>query len=128
MYVPRPLSGRREEAGFKSFGWRFFPQGHAKDYGQHFYYTNDPIVRIFLCRFWKERCLFPGEGDAGSCIPCVDQCTIFTLQLPLNALSRPQVVSIESFLTDVIRYSADVTQEHELYTLEDGLDLWLAVQ
>ena len=47
---------------------------------------------------------------------------------PLKVLSRPQVVSIESFLTDVIRYSADVTQEHELYTLEDGLELWLAVQ
>ena len=47
---------------------------------------------------------------------------------PPKVLSRPQVVSIESFLTDVIRYSADVTQEHELYTLEDGLDLWLAVQ
>ena len=39
----------------------------------------------------------------------------------------PAVTGIESFVVGVIQYSADVTQEHELYTLEDGLDLWLAV-
>ena len=37
------------------------------------------------------------------------------------------VVSIIDFITGVIRFSADVKQEHELYALQDGLDLWRAV-
>ena len=36
------------------------------------------------------------------------------------------VTSIEGFIIEVIGTAADVESEHELYTLEDGLDLWLA--
>ena len=39
---------------------------------------------------------------------------------------RAEVASIEGFVTGVIQFSADVSAEHELYTLEDGLDLLLA--
>lgn len=39
----------------------------------------------------------------------------------------PEVVSIVDFVTGVVEFSADVVADHELYTLEDGLNLWLAV-
>jgi len=29
-------------------------------------------------------------------------------------------------VTNVVAFSADIQQEHELYTVEDGLSLWLA--
>ena len=37
-----------------------------------------------------------------------------------------QVTSIIDFVTSVVAFSADIQQEHELYTVEDGLSLWLA--
>ena len=36
------------------------------------------------------------------------------------------VTAIEAFVVNVIANAADVEAEHELYTLEDGLDLWLS--
>jgi hypothetical protein len=38
-----------------------------------------------------------------------------------------EVVSIVDFVTGVVEFSADVVADHELYTLEDGLNLWLAI-
>jgi hypothetical protein len=39
---------------------------------------------------------------------------------------RAGVTSIDGFIINVISNAADVESENELYTLEDGLDLWLA--
>jgi hypothetical protein len=39
----------------------------------------------------------------------------------------PSVASVQDFVVNVVTHAADVDSETELYTLEDGLDLWLSL-
>ena len=57
---------------------------------------------------------------------CVHECVCVCVWVGVQALGA-KVTSIEAFVVNVIANAADVDSESELYTLEDGLDLWLAV-
>ena len=93
-------------------------------------------VRVCVCVYLCVCvCVCTGIGgesdiDRGLCCECI-RCILPIYHYLLGSLLEQalgaKVTSIEAFVVNVIANAADVDSESELYTLEDGLDLWLAV-